>query len=392
MASIKKRSWTYGGVKKEAYQVSFRNKNGKRQRKQFAKRGEADRFLRGLERHGALGLPTGTENSPYTVSDACERWLTACEKGLGEHVPVEHSTLHGYSSHVRNHIAPMIGGIRLSEVSAAFCKQFRDDLLARTSRANAKAVLTSFKAALKEAVDLEWMPTNPASTVRIRISNREKTRVAVPTKDEVRALLAKADELYNAKHPQVSHAWRRYRVVFMTFVFAGLRASELRGLTWKNVDVGGAVISVVQRADSRGHLGPPKSATSLRDIEIPKSLANALMDWQMACPPGDQNLVFPNGLGNVESIHNIHNRAWHPLQRHVGLVNAKGKALYTIHALRHFYASMLIDRGAPPKEVQIMLGHADIQTTMNIYGHLFEERKGERHKIAESMAADLLLD
>ena len=104
-------------------------------------------------------------------------------------------------------------------------------------------------------------------------------------------------------------------------------------------------------------------------MPFPKFVANALREWKLACPKSGLDLVFPNGVGKVESLSNIINR---------GLMAAQPKgAKYTgMHSLRHFYASWCINRtkdgglGLPPKNVQERLGHATITMTLDRYGHL----------------------
>jgi integrase len=105
---------------------------------------------------------------------------------------------------------------------------------------------------------------------------------------------------------------------------------------------------------------------------------NTLRAWKLACPKGEEHLVFPNGAGRVESLANIINRGLIPAQTAGKVVNAEGRAKYTgMHTLRHFYASWCINRledgglGLPPKIVQERLGHSQIAMTLDTYGHLF---------------------
>ena len=181
----------------------------------------------------------------------------------------------------------------------------------------------------------------------------------------------------------------------MMAVFTGLRASELRGLRWCDVDLKKSVVHVRQRADRYNELGPPKSEAGERSIPLPPELANTLRELHLQAgrPKGDK-LVFPNGAGNVESLANIINRGLTPPQIRAGVsvrvtntigkpvFDDKGKpvakAKYTgMHALRHFYASWCINRRKdgglelPPKLVQQRLGHSSIVMTMDRYGHLF---------------------
>ena len=136
-------------------------------------------------------------------------------------------------------------------------------------------------------------------------------------------------------------------------------------------------------------------------MPLPPVLVATLREWKLVCPrkkadggPGPLGLVFPTGVGNIESHGNIINRALIPVQIAAGVtlrakgddgrpkIDAHGKpvlvAKYTgLHALRHFYASWCINRKAdgglelPAKVVQERLGHSSIMMTMDVYGHLF---------------------
>jgi integrase len=107
-------------------------------------------------------------------------------------------------------------------------------------------------------------------------------------------------------------------------------------------------------------------------------VVNALREWKLACPKGELDLVFPNRYGGVASLLNIVQKGWSPVQIAAKVTDEHGKAKYRgLHALRHFYASWCINRRAdgglelPLKVVQARLGHASIQMTADIYGHLF---------------------
>jgi len=123
---------------------------------------------------------------------------------------------------------------------------------------------------------------------------------------------------------------------------------------------------------------------------------NALREWKLKCPKGEAGLVFPNGAGKVESHSNIANRFFGPLQVACGIAEDSGekdddgrpimRARYGLHALRHFYASWLIDQGFQPKRVQTLLGHASITMTFDTYGHLFPSPEDDHAKLAAGEA------
>jgi len=76
-----------------------------------------------------------------------------------------------------------------------------------------------------------------------------------------------------------------------------LRASELRGLAWSDVDLKEGVLAVRQRADLYCTIGSPKSASSRREVPLMPIVVNTLREWKLACPKSDLDLVFPTGNG-----------------------------------------------------------------------------------------------
>ena len=104
----------------------------------------------------------------------------------------------------------------------------------------------------------------------------------------------------------------RWRPFLITAVFTGLRASELRGLRWTDVDLKASRLHVRQRADRYHAIGMPKSDSGQRSIPLPPIVVNTIREWRLACPKGKLGLVFPNGAGRVESLANITNRGLAP--------------------------------------------------------------------------------
>ncbi len=211
-----------------------------------------------------------------------------------------------------------------------------------------------------------------------RHKRKIKVGVDLPTKDEARDILATVEG--------------RWRPLLVTAIFTGLRASELRGLTWGHVKFEDREIQVRQRADRYNQIGSPKSHAGERDVPMSPMVVNALKEWKLACPKGDLDLVFPNGAGNIEGLSNIYRRGFGALQKKCGMVADTGREdrdgnpimrpKYGMHALRHFCASWLIEQGFPPKRLQSILGHESMQMTFDTYGHLFPNPDDDHAKLA----------
>ncbi|MBO9422357.1 site-specific integrase [Labrenzia sp. R4_2] len=304
-----------------------------------------------------------------TISDACKAWIKRCERD-----ELERATLRSYRNHVDHHIEPAIGDRELSALTRSHVRDFMDDMLDKNSRAMTDKVLRSLRSALNEALDREWIDNNVALSVKLRRASRNAPDRIIPTKVEIKAMLEIVPD--------------KQRPLITTAIYTGMRMSELRGLRWEDVDFQKSIIRVRQRADRFNQIGKPKSKSGRRDIPMAPSVKKVLMAWKADCPTGDLDLVFPNGVGNVESPSNISNRVLYPLLKDAGIVTAEGKPKFSFHALRHAAASLYIEQGWPAKKIQTLLGHASITMTFDVYGHLFDNAEDDVELFAK-LEADL---
>jgi integrase len=373
MATIRKRvlrSEKTGEVTTTRWLVDYKDQSGKRRFQTFDTKREAEAARVRIEGEIAQGVHT-PENTSITIAQAAELWIQRSELER-----LEISTLRQYRNHANLHIKPLIGGKKLAQISTPTVEAFRDELLKKSSRPMARKVLASLKSIITEAQRRGLVAHNAAVPVKVDVKKRESGKLAVgrdiPSKNEVQAILATAAG--------------RWRPFFVTAVFTGMRASELRGLTWDNVDFDKKVVHVRQRANLWGDIGAPKSAAGDREIPMAPVVVNTLREWKLACPEGELGIVFPNGKGKIESHANIWNRGFSPLQIQAEVLGKDGKPKYGLHALRHFFASWAIERGFSAKKVQALLGHSSITMTYDRYGHLFPSLEDDHAKFAAGAA------
>ena len=362
MASIRKRTWRSGESTKFAWVVDHFDQGGERHIKTFATKKAAQAFRDDMAQQVRRGTYSA-DSASITVAEAAELWLKR-----GELEGLERSTLEHYRVHADQHIEPSLGRHKLSRLTRPIVEAFKDKLLETRSRAMAQKVMTSLRSILSEAQRRGLVAHNAASGVTVRRPGRHKEHVEIPTKEEINKIIETTSG--------------RWRPLLITAIFTGLRASELRGLTWEHVDFHTRALRVRQRADEWNQIGSPKSRVGKRDVPLPPMALNILKEWKLACPQGSLSLVFPNGKGNVESLANIYNRGLAPLQIECGIVDGDGKPKYGMHALRHFYASWLIDQGFDVKKVQTFMGHSSITLTMDTYSHLFPSLEDDHAKLA----------
>jgi integrase len=395
--SVRKRAWTTSkGLEKEAWVVDYVDQAGKRHLKTFTKKKAADNYAATANVEIRAGIHTADSES-ITVAEAGRLWLETCDRN-----GLERATTDAYRQHLRLHIEPYLGNLKLSQLSAPMVREF-EDKLARgdmpggakpepRSPAMVRKVRTSLSALLSDAQERALVSRNVVRELR-RARKRGKERQAekrqkgklkvgvdIPTREEIKAI--------------VEAARGRWRPLLLTAIFTGLRASELRGLRWADVDLDKRELHVRQRADRYHDIGKPKSDAGERTVPLTPILVNTLREWKLACAKSELGLVFPTGAGNVEAHSNIVHRGLAPTLVAAGVVvpalgpdgkSFKGEdgksamqAKYTgLHAFRHFYASWCINRRVdgglelPAKVVQERLGHSSITMTLDVYGHLF---------------------
>ncbi len=159
---------------------------------------------------------------------------------------------------------------------------------------------------------------------------------------------------------------------FLTAILTGMRLGELLAMKWSNLDWHRGQY-VVRESLDKGRFVEPKSASSKRAINLPRTLLEVLRTHkarqsekrlQLGEAYQDHDLLFCTALGTPLGRGNVVKREFWPLLRQAGLRRIG------FHDLRHTFATLLIDQGESPKYIQAQLGHASIQVTMDRYGHL----------------------
>jgi len=384
--SIRKRKWkTTDGVEQTAWVVDYVDQMGNRRSKQFTRKKSADDFDTTAKNEVRIGSHT-PDSASITVGEAGDRWLKACESA-----GLERTTIDAYRSHVDLHIKPFLAKLKLSQLSVPIITDFERKLRSGTesekprSGAMIKRVRSDLGAVLANAQEEGLVARNVIREVRAgrrrgkerqaerRAKPKLRVGVDIPTPDEIRAIIGVLQG--------------QWRPVLLTVIFTGLRASELRGLRWPNVDFGKREIHVRERADEYKVLGRPKSGSGERSIPISPTMVNTLREWKLQCPKSELGLVFPSPVdGGVVGLQHIVRRGLWAVQLTAGITkigkDPNGKvtevAKYSgLHSLRHFFASWCINRKIdgglelPAKVVQERLGHSTIAMTLDVYGHLF---------------------
>jgi integrase len=320
-----------------------------------------------------------------TFKEAAEVWFSSKLDRRPSHVA-------DLRSRLDKHLLPRFGTQRIDRITVADLEKFRSDLHgAGYARRTVRVIVRILGAIFHAAIRRGECSINPADRIeRSFDAARELTKdghgrtddtvneESVLSTDEIRRLLDASDEGY-------------YKTFFSTAFITGMRSGELLALGWDDVafdDATGRGEIFVRKTLSwaranrdepvRPRFYPPKTKAGVRTISIPPVLVAALKIWKSACPPSEQDLVFPHVDGQPNHRDRILMVGFYPALRRAGLRRV------VFHSLRHSCASAMIAAGAPVTEVQHRLGHASPAITLQVYSHWFRD--------SDSGTADLLAD
>ena len=207
---------------------------------------------------------------------------------------------------------------------------------------------------MREAVEDRLILESPCRRVELpRVPGAERRFL---TAEQVERLAAAMDD--------------RYRGLVYVGAYLGLRWGELGGLKRTHLNLLKRQLTVVGSLERVGggyrYVEETKTTSGRRTIPLPRFLVDVLADHLAAAP--ESEFVFPSPNGDHLDYGNFLKRYWHPAVKRAGV------GPLTPHELRHTAAALMIDQGANPVTVQRRLGHKDVTTTLQVYGHRFPEQ------------------
>jgi integrase len=345
------------------WRVRYADDGGERVERLFDRKAEAERFDAGVRTDVARGLYVDPVAGQVTVTEYAEQWRTAQLH--------RHATTGAIERAFRLHINPVLGHRPLASVRSSAVQAWVKglDLAPGSTRVVYGYLAAMFRSAARDRA----IAVSPC--VDIRLPEVITSDHPTLTPEQVHTL---AETLPS-----------RYRALVYLGAGCGLRISEALGLEVSSVTPFLArEVRVSQQllypAGSAPHLGPPKTKTSHRVVELPQVAANALSEHLRLHPPQPQtltdatdprkvserpvSLLFTDDKGRPlrSSAWGV---LWGPAARAAKLPPRTG-----YHALRHYFATLLIFGGASVKTVQLALGHSSPMITLNTYVGLWPDQ------------------
>ncbi len=258
---------------------------------------------------------------------------------------IKHRSYWDNESRARKHIAPYFGNLRLSDISIALIESFQSDLInKKLSNATINRIIYLLSAIFQYAILHDESIRNPVRKIQKLKEGIKPTKVF--TEDEIQRLLKAAD------------GNNTYQVMIGLGLYAGMRASEVLGLEWKDVDFNNGHIHICQIA-LEGNIFKATKSEKTRDIPLRSILRNLLLNHQNVT--GADGLVIKSGGG----------KPYHHVQKIFGSLRSKAGIREDLgfHGLRHTFATNATRLKVDVPTVQTWLGHSDIKTTMR-YVHV----------------------
>ena len=329
-------------------------------------------------------------NASTTVAAWVQQWLEVIVR------PSVKKSTHGIYKQKLQYVIDAFGERKLPTLTSLELQAFFNALVLTGGKTGTGLSPTTvntcrryFRTCCTDAIKNGLLKTNPVEGTKPQ--KKVKKEIVVIDEAEVLRFLAVAKEgkyIYHGitnrsllnYNKGTEYAVRCYYNLINLALATGMRISELRGLSWSNINFSKRFINVkeqyVQTADD-DMFDEPKTEKSKRKIVVGVGVMEELKSFkkyqkEFADFFGDQfdnkyNLVFTNTVGNPISLTNFRKRYWSKMLAVAGIQEG-----FTFHCMRHTHATILLKNNVNVLVVSERLGHSSVTVTMNIYAHILK--------------------
>jgi len=311
-------------------------------------------------------MPDPPDTRPHSPTFA-EAWALWLAHRIHSTRSLRASTLADYESIYRRHLEPAFATLRLDELDAAAIVGFT--IARRQAGVSAKRlsnVLVPLRACLRWHHRLGTLGPDPSPWFDASAPAADERRILTPA--QVERLIAELPE--------------RHRPMIAFAAYTGVRAGELRALTWADVDLTTRTARI-DKTYYRDRLQRSTKTGRDRTVPIPRHVAELLGEWERRCPASPDGLVFPGPRGRPLDLDTFRARVFKPALRNAGLPET-----IRIHDLRHSSASWYLHAGATLREVMAIHGWTQLQTAVR-YLHVADELTAAADRLSDAREAAL---
>lgn len=309
-----------------------------------------------------------SENKKMTVNEIIPIWIE------DKRFYVKRSSISAYSLLIQNHIEPYFG--EMNEVTENDAQKFvHSKIDSGLSQKTIKDILIVLVMILKFGCKKKYISYKPWD---IRYPTDH-------TKREIKTLNRDQHKLV-IEHIKENLTFRNLGI--MICLSTGMRIGEICGITWGDIDIENRIITVnktVQRIYNRDENGvgltelivdTPKTLTSNREIPMTKDLIDIFSPLKSIM--NDNFYVLTNNIKPTEP--RTYRGYYMEFMENLGLPKIN------FHGLRHTFATRCVESGADVKTISVILGHANVSTTLNLYVHPnFEQKESTIHNVFDNL-------
>ncbi|MEG0805147.1 MAG: tyrosine-type recombinase/integrase [Lachnospiraceae bacterium] len=356
-------------TKNKKYVARFTNRQGKRVKREFVKLQDCRNWISDAQfckEHGGIDA-----SSNMSVSAWFEYWITEIK---GSNVRL--NTIRNYSERFKHNIEKNIGNMLLNEVKPMHCQNVLNQMTEKYRNSTIIQTRITLYGLFQSAVENELLVKNPVMKAVKCTTGKESKPKRVLSVEEQKLFLETV---------KYSSNYNQYAFLLQT----GLRTGEMIGLKWSDIDFNKKNIHISRTMEYRysvgeWRVGEPKSKSGYRDIPLTQEALQILKNQKeklenlRVIPFEYADMVFlcRNGTPTKNSAYDT------KLFYYCDKINIPR---FSMHTLRHTFATRCIEAGMKPKTLQMILGHSNIGITMNLYVHITEEEKIKEIESIEKM-------
>lgn len=351
------------------YTARYTDKLGKRRQKYFKKLQECRNWLADAQYENEHGNVLNCENP--TVDAWYQYWIDNIK---GDNI--RYNTRRNYNDRYRINIKPYIGSMLIKEVKPLHCQNVLNKMAERYANSIIEHSRLVMWMMFDSAVENELISKNPI-TKSIKCTSGRKPK-------ERRALTVEQQKLF-LETVKDSSNYNQYALILQT----GLRTGEMIGLRWSDVDLKNRIIHVRRTMEYRHSIGEwrtgePKTKNSVRDVPLTQEAITILKNQKEKLKKikvipmefADSVFLCRDGTPTKNSVYDT---------KLFYYCDKAGIPRFSMHVLRHTFATRCIEAGMKPKTLQMILGHSNIGITMNLYVHVTDDEKAKEVESVEKM-------
>ena len=332
------------------------------QRKQKKKRGFKRQIdAKEYEREFLAGLQYGQNKADMLLSTLVKEYIEDSKTRL------KLTTIKTKENLINTKILPYLGTLKVSDITPRIVREWQNHLINSEEEYSAtylRSIHNQLSAIMNYAVKYYNLSNNPCS-ITGSIGKKKASSMKIWTKDQYESVIKKEKNL-------------GYYIAFEILYWTGMREGEMLALTPADIlpEHKICINKTFTRVNGEDLFTDPKTEKSERIIDIPTFLYNEVMD-------------YISRLYGIKENERIFYFTKSGLSKHLNRdAEQAGVEKIRVHDLRHSHASLLIDMGYNIFAISERLGHEKVSTTMDIYGHLFPNRRTEMIKALDGLRTD----